>query len=129
MLEAALTDGGVVYVPELSEPIRIADIAKVLRLADAAKTISIEFIGLRPGDKLREDLLSAGECLRMTSHPAIHEIDAPRVSANTLDQALLQLSEIVQRRDLTALLETLCRLVPDHQPSSTVCPAGFCPHD
>lgn len=132
ILAAAALPGGVVYVPELSEPVRIVELASaLLRHAPgaAAKTIRTEFVGLRPGDKLTEGLLSADESLQPTTHPAIHQVNAARVSADVFDARLFRLNENVQRRDLAALLETLCRLVPSYQPGATLRPAGLVSHD
>jgi FlaA1/EpsC-like NDP-sugar epimerase len=126
----ALPTGGVVYIPELSEPVRIVEIAKHLlrnRVGEAANTVPIKFTGLRPGEKLREDLLSADESAQATRCPSIREITVPEVSPDAFDEGVLQLSEAVERRDLAALLESLFHLVPGYQPSSTVRPERFCP--
>jgi FlaA1/EpsC-like NDP-sugar epimerase len=129
---AALPGRGVVYVPEVSEPMRIVDIARALLRHDAGETeeaIPIQFTGLRPGDKLDEELSSTGESLRPTSHPAIHQIAARSIFAGAFDQAILQLSEIVKRRDLAALLEAVCRLVPNYEPGPSLCPDRLLAHD
>ena len=129
---AALPGAGTVYIPEVSQSMRIVDLANDLlhQVAhEKASAIRIEYTGLRPGEKLREDLVSAGESLRSTAHPAIREIDAAPLSAAEVDRTLDQLKESVERRDVSALLETLCGLVPDYEPSRTVCPAGLGVHD
>jgi FlaA1/EpsC-like NDP-sugar epimerase len=128
---AALPDEGVL-IPKLPEPVRITELARVLlRHAPDAKTNSIrmEYTALRPGEKLVEELLSSNEFLRPTNHPCIDAITSSPLSADALDRALLHLRDTVQRRDLPVLLETLCQLVPDYQPSSTLCPAGQMAHD
>ncbi len=125
LLAATIPDAGVVYIPRISEPLRIVELARRLlrRTAGAAANrIPTEFTALRPGEKLVEELLSADESLRPTPHPAIHAITA-RISADAFDHALHQLRKCVQSRDIAALVETLCQLVPDYQPSSTLCPA------
>ena len=115
----------------VSEPVLIVDLARLLlrHTATAEDTTLIQFTDLRPGEKLVEELLSADESLRPTSHAAIQATIAPRVSADAFDRTLLQLREIVQRRDVAELLETLCQLVPNYQPGSTLCPAGRLAHD
>lgn len=132
LIAAAIPDGGAVYIPKVAGPMRIVELARVLLSqagAVAASTIPTEFSSLRPGEKLVEDLLASDESLRPTVHPAIHALSAPRVGADTFDGALLQLMETVRRRDLAALLETLCQLVPDYQAGGTLCSAEHTAHD
>jgi FlaA1/EpsC-like NDP-sugar epimerase len=130
MAAATLPGEGVVFLPKLSEPVRIVELARVLlRHTAGSDTIRTEYTALRPGEKLVEDLLSANESLRLTLHPGIHALTSPRPSDDVFDRTLFQLGEIVQRRDLALLLETLCLLVPDYQPGSTLCPARQMAHD
>jgi FlaA1/EpsC-like NDP-sugar epimerase len=127
---AALPDGGVVYVPEASAPVRIVEIAErlVRHKLGSNRTIPIEFTGLRSGEKLREDLLSTDESLRATLHPSIHEVVSPPVCPGAFDHAFAQLSEAVKRRHLVALLEALSQLVPTYQPSGALCLDQVCSH-
>jgi FlaA1/EpsC-like NDP-sugar epimerase len=127
---AGLRDGGVVYVPEVSAPVRIVEIAECLvrRKLGGNRTIPIEFTGLCPGEKLREDLLSTDESLRATSDPSIHKVVAPHFCPDAFDQAFVQLGKAVKCRNLAALLEALCQLVPAYQPSSALRLDGVCSH-
>jgi FlaA1/EpsC-like NDP-sugar epimerase len=132
LVAAAIPGAGVVYIPRLAGPMRIVELARILlghAGTAAANTILTEFSSLRPGEKLVEDLLAPDEALQPTVHPAIAALSAPRVCADAFDRALLQLRDIVQRRDLAALLETLCRMVPDYQAGSTLCPAEQTAHE
>lgn len=122
---SSLPDGGVVYVPRLSisQRVRIVELAcLLLRHTDGAieDTIRTEFTGLRPGEKLVEDLFSEGEVIRSTLHRAICAATGALISADELDRAFLQLKEIVRRRDLAALLEVSRQVIPEYQPSSTL---------
>src|SRR5436190_1197543 len=68
------------FLPEMGQPVKIRAIAeRLLQLAvpDAPGKLAIEFTGLRPGDKLSEDLLSPSESLEPTSLPGIHRISSP----------------------------------------------------
>lgn len=121
-----LPDQGVVFVPRFSKPVRIMELARILlrhSTSHGGSTIPIEFTGLRPGEKLVEDLFSDGESLRPTQCSQIYATSGTRISEVTIDQALISISEIVQRRDVAALLALLIELIPDYQPSSTLCPA------
>jgi FlaA1/EpsC-like NDP-sugar epimerase len=132
LIAAALPGGGVVCVPKLSEPMRILELAKELLCHSDPAThnaIEIEFTGLRPGEKLVEEILASNESVHLSGHPAIRIATAPSIFAHEVDRALCRLKEIVLRRDLPALLETLCQLVPEYEPSSALCPAAQIIHE
>lgn len=74
VLQAALMgEGGEVFVLDMGEPVRIADLARdMIRLSGASDAdIKIEFTGLRPGEKLYEELLASDETTRPTHHPKV----------------------------------------------------------
>jgi FlaA1/EpsC-like NDP-sugar epimerase len=75
----AMSKGGDVFVLDMGEPVKIVDLAKkmielsgldVRDLSTGAGDISINFVGLRPGEKLYEELL-IGENIEQTCHPRI----------------------------------------------------------
>ena len=96
---AVLEDSATLLVPDLAEPIKILDLARKSigeakpSAASNAKQIEIVFTGLRPGDKLSEDLLSSSECAEPTAHPRLRRIVGPIPSAKTLDAAISLISE------------------------------------
>jgi FlaA1/EpsC-like NDP-sugar epimerase len=74
VLQAALMgDGGEIFVLDMGEPVRIADLARdMIRLSGASEAdVRIEFTGLRPGEKLFEELLASDETTRPTHHPKV----------------------------------------------------------
>jgi FlaA1/EpsC-like NDP-sugar epimerase len=70
---ACMGQGGEVFVLEMGEPVRIVDLARnMIRLSGyTEEQIGIEFTGLRPGEKLYEELLADTEFTRATHHPKI----------------------------------------------------------
>src|SRR5262249_20990946 len=71
---ATLGNGGDVFALDMGEPLRIVDLAKdVIRLSglQLGRDIDIEFTGLRPGGKLREEVFVAGEIYERTRHQKI----------------------------------------------------------
>jgi FlaA1/EpsC-like NDP-sugar epimerase len=123
---AALEDAATLLVPDLAEPIKILDLAQKMiseahaSAASDAKQIEIAFTGLRPGDKLSEDLLSSSESAGPTTHPKLRRITGPTPAAKSIDAAITLISEKVQSRDLPALLESIHSLVPDYEPSDLI---------
>jgi FlaA1/EpsC-like NDP-sugar epimerase len=120
---AALEDAATLFVPNLDAPIKILDLAKKLiseAHTSAKKQIEIVFTGLRPGDKLHEDLLSSSESAEPTTHPKLRRITGPTPTAKSLDSAITLISEKAHSRDLPALIEAIRSLVPDYEPSNLI---------
>jgi FlaA1/EpsC-like NDP-sugar epimerase len=118
---AALNETGI-FVPKLGAPVRIIDLAHDLIAAAGQRPheIEITFTGLRPGDKLTEDLVSSTEWPQSTASAKLQKINGPRPSAKALDTAIQILSEGLRTRNLAVLVETLCELVPEYQPSEAL---------
>jgi FlaA1/EpsC-like NDP-sugar epimerase len=88
----------------MGEPVRIADVAQ--RLIDTAdRPIEIAYTGLRPGEKLHEVLLGAGEPDHRPSHPLISQVPVP-----PLDSAVLSLLDAtLPREELIRMLRWLAQ--------------------
>jgi FlaA1/EpsC-like NDP-sugar epimerase len=108
------------FLPEMGQPVKIQAIAeRLLRLASPGN-LGIEFTGLRPGDKLSEDLLSPSESLERTSLSGIHRISSPFISGSKIDAAFERLASQTGERNLSALLETILEIVPEYEPSAAL---------
>jgi FlaA1/EpsC-like NDP-sugar epimerase len=116
---AALNEDAAILIPELGAPVKILDFAnRLIREAGRnAGEIEVVFTGLRPGDKLREDLCPPGEWLEPTVDSRLRKANFAQTSPGFLDSALQAISEGVRSRNVAALIETLSRVVPDYQPS------------
>lgn len=123
ILAAASLDGfGEIFVPKLGDPVKIVDLARhLIREAglEPDKDISIVFTGLRPGDKLTEEFASTSEALGVTSDARFWRINGSRIKDN-FEVLISALEDSLSNRDLPALLEILCRLVTEYQPSELV---------
>lgn len=107
---------GKIFVLDMGEPVRIQDLARqMIRLAGKRPDtdIKIVFTGLRPGEKLYEEVLHQDETLVKTPEEGVM-LAAPRVIDHAeLEQALAQLSAAAARRDNAAILAMLKSLVPE----------------
>jgi len=111
---------GKIFVLDMGEPVKIVDLARqMIRLAGLRPDldIKIEFIGLRPGEKLHEELFHPAEPLMATANPAIR-LAAPR----TADYAMLmrsidELEGNARLRREDRVLDLLERLVPEYRRS------------
>ena len=116
---AALNEGIGIFIPELGEPVKILDLAnRLIREAGMnAGEIEIVFTGLRPGDKLSEELFSTSEWLEPTADSRLRRVNCARMSPSRLDSALQNIFEGVRSRNVASLIETLSSIVPEYQPS------------
>jgi len=121
--------GGEVYVLDMGEPVRIIDLARRmirlhgLQIQDDAHPngdIKIQFTGLRPGEKLFEELL-IGDNATGTAHPKILRADEKILSSEDLSRYLQQLHEAVANMDPKRAHDILRAAVAEFQPMGAMC--------
>jgi len=124
----AMAQGGEVFVLEMGDPVRIVDLARNmielsgLSVRDAERPdgdIEISVVGLRPGEKLYEELLIGGDDLP-TSHPRIMKARDPMIEPAELERALTELEAIVAGNDVAALRNLLVSIVGGFTPDKDV---------
>jgi FlaA1/EpsC-like NDP-sugar epimerase len=112
-----------IFVLEMGEQIRIADMARnLIRLSgfEPDEDIPIIYTGLRPGEKLFEELMLDGEGLKPTSHPKIRVLDGGPVNFEQIQIWLDELSALVEAKNMYGLVQTLRNIVPEYKPSEDV---------
>jgi FlaA1/EpsC-like NDP-sugar epimerase len=112
--------GGEIFILKMGEPVRIVELANnLIRLAgyEPGKEIKIVFTGLRPGEKLVEELLLAQEGISSTSHEDVCVLTGGFVDFRRLRKSLDELARIVEARNVNALVAKLCEIVPEYTPS------------
>ncbi|MCU0543778.1 MAG: polysaccharide biosynthesis protein [Oscillatoriaceae cyanobacterium Prado104] len=126
LLQAAvLGHGGQVFMLDMGEPVRIVDLAKdLIRLSgyELGKDIDIAFTGLRPGEKLFEELFIPGETYDKTQHEKILIVgNASRIVRENIDGEVAALCDAADRNDANLIVFLLEQLVPEYIPGySTV---------
>jgi len=114
------SNGGKVFVLDMGDPIKIVDLAHdLIELSglEVGRDIDIEFVGLRPGEKLFEELFIAGERYGRTRHEKIFIAgNASSLVPNGLDAAIAALAASAQRNDRAAIVQDLKALVPEFRP-------------
>jgi FlaA1/EpsC-like NDP-sugar epimerase len=124
----AMGAGGEIFVLEMGEPVRILDLARKLILLSGLRPdadIPIVFSGLRPGEKMYEELSAYEENTVATPHPQIRVFTGPSPDRVRAEQTLDQLRGAVRARDAAGLLIALKELVPDYNPSNSVLREAF----
>ena len=114
--------GGEVFVLEMGQPVKIVDLAKNLILLSGLQPeqdIEIQFTGLRPGEKMFEELNLQDEHLIPTSHAKIRSyVCQQNVDTLQIKAALQRLQAIVEERDVANLVLLLKELIPDYNPGT-----------
>lgn len=130
----AMAEGGDVFVLDMGESVKIVDLAhrmielSGLSLKDDSNPdgdIGIEFTGLRPGEKLYEELL-IGDDPRSTVHPRIMKAHEAFLKSDDLNILLDQLAVALETNDVNAVRPLLQKAVPGYQPDSQVADLIHC---
>jgi FlaA1/EpsC-like NDP-sugar epimerase len=114
---ASMENGGETFVLNMGEPVRILDLAEdLIRLSglEPHRDIEIAYMGIRPGEKLTEELWDEGTPLMPTLHPDISclDTDVSSLSLN-LPQTIDTLSSLSHSDDTEAMIKLLDELIPN----------------
>lgn len=115
---AAYANGGEIFVLDMGEPVKIYDLAeKLIRLSglEPHEDIQIEIIGLRPGEKLYEELLMAEEGLTETAHQKIFVAKPSQFEMNDLIRSADWLLKIAETNDNDRIKLALSKIVPTYR--------------
>ena len=117
----AMGEGGEIFILDMGEPIRIVDMARdLIRLhgLEPDRDIAIEFTGLRPGEKLHEELITSGEGIVPTEHEKIMVLRGKTLDAAALLARIEALLAISRQGDGEAIRKKLRDIVPEYMPPS-----------
>jgi FlaA1/EpsC-like NDP-sugar epimerase len=109
--------GGEIFVLDMSEPVRIVDLARNLILLSGLRPnidIKIEFTGIRPGEKLFEELNAEGEGMLPTHHEKIKVFSSPTLPWPELESRLRRIRTCCQSREGDDLIDLIREAVPDY---------------
>lgn len=124
----AMARGGEVFVLDMGEPVKIDDLARLmvrlsgLEVKDASQPdgdIEIVYTGLRPGEKLFEELL-IGANTTTTEHPRILRSDEPTMTLAEVESELAKLRGAIAQRDTATIQAVLMRTVEGYKPGADV---------
>jgi FlaA1/EpsC-like NDP-sugar epimerase len=116
----SIGNGGEILVLDMGDPVRIVDLAEeLIRLSGLTpyEDIDIVFTGLRPGEKLFEELLIEGEGVLPTSHEKIRVLASVHINIESVQQELDILYKSARDENVSDLIASLKRLVPEFKPS------------
>jgi FlaA1/EpsC-like NDP-sugar epimerase len=117
-LEAAtMGKGGEIYIFDMGKPVRIYDIAKrMIHLSGLKypKDIKIEVIGLRPGEKLQEELIGSGESTKKTYHNKIMIIETKKIDYLLIKEKINSISGNFRKLNNEDLVIFMKDIVPEY---------------
>jgi FlaA1/EpsC-like NDP-sugar epimerase len=115
-----ITEGGEIFVLDMGKPVRLVDMARNLIRSSGLvpdKDIAIDYIGLRPGEKLHEELVGIDEKVETTSFSRIMKIrPAAHVNQAALAGQIQEMERLAIQGDTKGLFQLLCALVPNFNP-------------
>lgn len=121
----ALGKKGEIFLLDMGEPVRIYDLAlQMIRLSGLVpgQDIEIKITGLRPGEKLYEELLIDGDNIAPTRHPKIFSAREAKIPWEVLQARLELLQTAARRNNRGEIITQLQQLVPEYKPANTPVP-------
>jgi FlaA1/EpsC-like NDP-sugar epimerase len=113
---SALGNGGEVYVLNMGQQVRILDLAKdLIRLSgfEPGRDIDIVFTGIRPGEKISEDLWDEGHTFARTIHPDVYRLEGQDVlSGEELQQSIDEIVHLAEENDSVLIIKMMDELIP-----------------
>ena len=120
---STMSKGGEIFVLDMGKPVRIVDLAINLILLSGLRPIEdigLQFTGVRPGEKLYEELSGADECTLPTFHEKILIYRGPILAMEEMQKRIRNLRLFCAERDARKLFLELKRIVPEYNPSGDI---------
>jgi FlaA1/EpsC-like NDP-sugar epimerase len=114
----AMGEGGEIFILDMGIPIKIVDLASdLIRLSgfEPGQDIEIQFTGLRPGEKLYEELITEGEGIVTTHHEKILVLRGNSIQQDALLSKISELYHLSAKQDAPRIKEKLKEIVPEYQ--------------
>ena len=115
----AMGEGGEIFILDMGKAVRIADLARdliQLHGYEPEKDIAVTYVGLRPGEKLYEELITVGEGIEDTTHKKIKVIRRPQDDDIPLDESIDQLIAVADTYEADAIKKKLRDIIPEYMP-------------
>jgi FlaA1/EpsC-like NDP-sugar epimerase len=121
VLEAgSMGEGGDIFVFDMGKPVKIYNLAKKMIQLSGAKNIEIKEVGLRPGEKLYEELLANKEANIPTYHPKIMRAQVRKYSLEDIDREYLELWNLMPTLDPMMLVRKMKQIVPEFKSNNSI---------
>ena len=113
-------NGGEIFVFDMGQPVKIADLAKRMIKLSGAKNVEIKFTGLRPGEKLYEEVLNELEGTKPTFHEKIRIAEVREYDYDEVCNDIDHLVEIAKRYDDMKTVQKMKEIVPEYKSNNSI---------
>ena len=113
-------NGGEIFVFDMGEPVKIADLAKRMIALSGAKDVKIEYTGLREGEKLYEEVLNELEGTKPTFHEKIRIAQVREYDYDEVNREVDELVEIAKHYDNMETVRKMKEIVPEYKSNNSV---------
>ena len=121
VLEAgAMGEGGDIFVFDMGKPVKIYDMARKMIQLSGHQGVEIKEIGLRPGEKLYEELLATKENTIPTYHPKIMHAQVRRYASDEVDREYNELWDILETMDDMKIVGKMKSIVPEFRSNNSI---------
>ena len=121
VLEAGtMGKGGEIFVFDMGKPVKIADLAKRMILLSGAQNIEIKYTGLRPGEKLYEEVLSNDENTKPSFHEKIRIASVREYDYDSVCKDIDELIAISHGEDDMATVKKMKEIVPEYKSNNSI---------
>ena len=113
-------NGGEIFVFDMGQPVKIVDLAKRMIKLSGAKNVEIKFTGLRPGEKLYEEVLNELEGTKPTFHEKIRIAEVREYDYDEVCKAIDSLIEISKHYDAMKTVKKMKEIVPEYKSNNSI---------
>lgn len=113
-------NGGEIFVFDMGQPVKIADLAKRMIKLSGAKNVEIKFTGLRPGEKLYEEVLNELEGTKPTFHEKIRIAEVREYDYDEVCKDINKLVEIAKHYDVMKTVAKMKEIVPEYKSNNSI---------
>ena len=120
VLEAGtMGNGGEIFVFDMGEPVKIADLAKRMIALSGAKNVEIKYTGLREGEKLYEEVLNELEGTKPTFHEKIRIASVREYDYDEVNKDIEELVDMSKRYDNMTTVKKMKEIVPEYKSNNS----------
>ena len=112
-------NGGEIFVFDMGQPVKIADLAKRMIKLSGAKNVEIKYTGLRPGEKLYEEVLNELEGTKPTFHEKIRIAEVREFDYEDVRRQIDELIELSKQYDDMATVKKMKEIVPEYKSNNS----------
>ena len=113
-------NGGEIFVFDMGQPVKIIDLAKRMIALSGAQNVEVKITGLRPGEKLYEEVLNELEGTKPSFHEKIRIADVRQYDYDEVNKSIEELTEIAKEYNNMATVKKMKEIVPEYKSNNSV---------